>query len=97
MTRPTKSKQLNQDKGESKMRKTFTTRKLTIYGGLLLGFIMLESPLILVANQVEPMIMGIPFLFVWNLVWWAFLTILFLVAYLTNWGSASRSNPERDS
>ncbi|ALM53345.1 hypothetical protein [Halomonas huangheensis] len=78
------------------MRKTFTTRKLVIYGGLLLGFIMLESPLILVANQVEPMIMGVPFLFVWNLVWWAFLTVLFLVAYLTNWGSKSVSRSRRD-
>ncbi|QEM82608.1 hypothetical protein [Halomonas binhaiensis] len=83
------------------MRKTFTTRKLAIYGGMLLGFIMLESPLVMVANHVEPMVMGVPFLFVWNLGWWAFLTILFLIAYLTNWGSTTRggmavSSPKRD-
>lgn len=69
------------------MRKTFPPKKLAIYGAMLLGFIMLESPMIMVANKVEPMIMGIPFLIIWNLGWWAFLTVLFLVAYLTNWGS----------
>lgn len=71
------------------MRKTLPPRKLAIYGGMLLGFVMLESPMIMVANKVDPMIMGVPFLFVWNLGWWAFLTGLFLVAYLTNWGSGS--------
>ena len=69
------------------MRTTLRPRKLGLYGGLLLGFIMLESPMILVANQIEPIVMGIPFFFLWNLGWWAFLTALFLVAYLTNWGS----------
>lgn len=71
------------------MRKTLPPRKLAIYGGMLLGFLMLESPMIMIANKVDPMIMGVPFLFVWNLVWWSFLTGLFLVAYLTNWGSGS--------
>lgn len=69
------------------MRTTLRPRKLALYGGLLLGFIMLESPMILMANQIEPIVMGIPFFFLWNLGWWAFLTALFLVAYLTNWGS----------
>ncbi|GKW48853.1 hypothetical protein [Halomonas sp. NCCP-2165] len=61
--------------------------KLYLYAGILLGFVMLESPLIMTANQIEPMVMGVPFFFIWNLGWWAFLTSLFLVAYLTNWGS----------
>lgn len=51
------------------MRKTLPPRKLAIYGGMLLGFVMLESPMIMIANKVDPMIMGIPFLFVWNLGW----------------------------
>ncbi len=71
------------------MRTTLPTKKLALYGGMILGFIMLESPLIMMANKVEPMIMGAPFLLVWNLGWWAFLTTLFLVAYLTNWGSST--------
>jgi hypothetical protein len=70
------------------MRKFFPPKKLAIYGAMLLGFAMLESPIIMMANQIEPTVMGIPFLFIWNFGWWAFLTALFLVAYLTNWGSS---------
>lgn len=77
------------------MRKTLPPRKLAIYGGMLLGFVMLESPMIMIANKVDPMVMGVPFLFVWNLGWWAFLTGLFLVAYLTNWGSGSVAATQR--
>lgn len=77
------------------MRKTLPPRKIAIYAGMLLGFVMLESPVIMIANKVDPMIMGVPFLFVWNLGWWAFLTGLFLVAYLTNWGSGSVSAAPR--
>lgn len=69
------------------MLKNLPPLKLALYGGILLGFIMLESPLIMMANQVEPMLLGMPFFFLWNLAWWAFITALFLLAYLTNWGS----------
>ncbi|MFQ3787544.1 hypothetical protein [Halomonas sp. A29] len=66
--------------------------KLALYGGILLGFIMLESPAVMMANQIEPMLLGMPFLFVWNLAWWGFITLLFLVAYLTDWGSRTTTN-----
>ena len=75
------------------MRKTLPPLKLALYGGILLGFVMLESPLIMTANQIEPMVMGMPFLFAWNLAWWFVLTALFLVAYLTNWGSRHPAAP----
>ncbi|WP_386080446.1 hypothetical protein ACFIOZ_18990 [Vreelandella sp. F11] len=67
--------------------KYFTPLKLSIYGGMLFSFIMLESPIVMLANRIEPMVMGLPFLLVWNLLWWFVLTALFLVAYFTNWGS----------
>lgn len=69
------------------MLKHLPPLKLALYGGILLGFIMLESPAVMIANQIEPILLGMPFLFFWNLIWWAFLTALFLVAYLTDWGS----------
>src|SRR5690554_4950452 len=78
------------------MRKTLSPRKLAIYGGMLLGFVMLESPMIMIVNKIDPMIMGAPFLFVWNLGWWAFLTGLFLLAYLMNWGSSIVPAPQRN-
>ena len=77
------------------MRRTLYSRKFVIYSLMILGFVMLESPMILVANQVEPMIMNIPFFLLWNLGWWAFITILFLVAYVTDWGSSRISSSLR--
>lgn len=77
------------------MKNIFPPRKLAIYGAMLLGFAMLESPMIMIANRIEPTVMGIPFLFIWNLGWWAFLTALFWVAYLTNWGSGRPSASQK--
>ncbi|MBO1002154.1 DUF3311 domain-containing protein [Pseudogracilibacillus auburnensis] len=52
----------------------------------ILGLVMLESPIILWANKIDPMVLGLPFLLFWVLFWWAFCTILFLIAYKFNWG-----------
>lgn len=49
--------------------------------------LMLEGPFILMANKIEPMIFGLPFLLFWVLLWWLIATILFLVAFLRNWGN----------
>lgn len=62
-------------------------KKILLYSLIVLCFIMMESPMILLANKVEPIILGIPFLLFWNLIWWFVLTVLFLIGYLTNWGS----------
>ncbi|MCT1578398.1 DUF3311 domain-containing protein [Oceanobacillus kimchii] len=50
------------------------------------GLIMLESPIILAANRVEPMIFGFPFLISWVLFWWLFCCVVLYIAYRTNWG-----------
>ncbi|MBT2600488.1 MULTISPECIES: DUF3311 domain-containing protein [Oceanobacillus] len=47
---------------------------------------MLESPIILAANRVEPMIFGFPFLISWVLFWWLFCCVVLYIAYRTNWG-----------
>lgn len=52
----------------------------------ILGLVMLESPIILWANKIDPMVLGLPFLLFWVLFWWTFCTILFLIAYKFNWG-----------
>lgn len=62
-----------------KKRYVFTTL-------IILGLIMMESPIILLANRVEPFILGMPFLIFWVLFWWLFCTIVFLIAYRANWG-----------
>lgn len=64
------------------------TNRLAVFfhTAAILGLVMLISPIVLVANSITPMIFGIPFLIAWVLFWWLFCTIIFLVAYLTNWG-----------
>jgi len=52
----------------------------------IIGLLMLESPIILLANSIEPIIFGFPFLVAWVLFWWAFCTIIFFIAYKMNWG-----------
>ncbi len=64
-----------------------SARKRWLYFAILVGFIVLESPLILMANHATPFVLGLPFFLFWNLLWWAVLTLLFLVGYLTHWGS----------
>ncbi|MFI8979535.1 hypothetical protein [Pseudomonas sp. BMW13] len=73
------------------MKRRFTPLKLALYAGILLGFVMLESPLVMLANVADPFILGMPFLFFWNLLWWSLITLLFLVGYWCNWGSRSSS------
>ncbi|WP_449354210.1 hypothetical protein ACUL41_13035 [Virgibacillus natechei] len=55
----------------------------------IIGLLMLESPIILLANNIEPMFFGVPFLISWVLFWWAFCTIIFFIAYMKNWGKTT--------
>ncbi|UCZ51918.1 DUF3311 domain-containing protein [Bacillus shivajii] len=74
----------------------YPRKKIMLYSLIILVFIILETPLILLANTTEPWILGMPFFLFWNLLWWFIGTVLFLLAYLTDWGSKpikiSRSN-----
>ncbi|EZH66564.1 hypothetical protein DH09_11620 [Bacillaceae bacterium JMAK1] len=56
---------------------------ILIIGGLL----MLQSPIILLANRIEPVILGLPFFIFWNFLWWAILTLVMYIAYKLNWGN----------
>lgn len=70
--------------GSDVMRTTKT--RILFIAATVLGLIMLESPIILLANRAEPTVLGFPFLLAWVLFWWAFCTAVFLVAHLMNWG-----------
>lgn len=58
----------------------------------ILGLVMLESPIILLANRIEPMVLGIPFLVFWILIWWLFCTVVFFIAYKANWGNNKKES-----
>ncbi len=60
--------------------------RVVLTGLVVLGLIMMESPVILWANKVNPMVLGMPFLLFWVLLWWAFCTVVLLIAFKLNWG-----------
>lgn len=69
------------------MYSKYPRKKKLLYVLIILVFIVLETPLIMMANSSEPFVLGMPFFLFWNLLWWFIGTVLFLIAYLTNWGS----------
>lgn len=71
----------------------YPKKKIMLYTMIIICFIIMESPLILLANKAEPFVLGLPFLIFWNLLWWFIGTVLFLVGYITNWGSRERKSP----
>lgn len=74
-------------KGGVKMFSKYPRKKKLLYILVILVFLVLETPLIMMANTSEPFVLGMPFFLFWNLLWWFIGTALFLIAYLTNWGS----------
>jgi hypothetical protein len=72
----------------------YPRKKIVLYSLIILFFIMMETPMILLANKVEPFVFGLPFFLFWVLLWWFICTVLFLIGYITNWGSKS---PETES
>ncbi|SFE44456.1 Protein of unknown function [Lentibacillus persicus] len=60
--------------------------KMFFHVAVIFGLIMLETPIVLMANNIEPVIFGMPFLVFWVLFWWFFCTIIFLIAYMKKWG-----------
>ncbi|WP_368505728.1 DUF3311 domain-containing protein [Alkalihalophilus sp. As8PL] len=73
------------------MFQRYPTKKKVLYSLIILSFIVMETPLILLANTTEPFVLGMPFFLFWNLLWWFVLTALFLIGYLINWGSKESS------
>ncbi|KMJ55466.1 DUF3311 domain-containing protein [Alkalihalophilus lindianensis] len=78
------------------MFQRYPTKKKVLYSLIILSFIVMETPLILLANTTEPFVLGMPFFLFWNLLWWFVLTALFLIGYLINWGSKESSETVTD-
>ncbi len=54
---------------------------------LLIGFMCMEFPGVLFfKNMSEPYIFGFPFIYAFNLIMWAYMVVVILIAYLMNWG-----------
>lgn len=67
----------------------WTRKSLIIWGLLLLGLAAMEFPGVFVFHQrAEPEILGLPFIYGYNILWWAFMCAVMLYAYLNRWGRA---------
>lgn len=61
----------------------------TIWIMLLIGFAIMEFPGIFFINRIEPMIFGVPFIYSFTIIMWAYMCAILLYAYKTNWGKGA--------
>lgn len=62
-----------------------STNKL-IWTLLIIGFAIMEFPGIFFINRIEPMIFGLPFIYGFIIIMWAYMCAVLFYAYKVNWG-----------
>lgn len=63
---------------------------------MLVGFACMEFPGVFFFQKMsEPYIFGLPFIYGWNLICWAYLVIVIGIAWKSNWGEPV-TNPETE-
>ncbi|MEN1758960.1 hypothetical protein [Anoxynatronum sibiricum] len=67
-------------------RKTGTKSGKILWGLIILGIAAIEFPGILFINRIEPSFLGMPFLYGFVLLVWAYLCVVLWIAYRINWG-----------
>ncbi len=66
--------------------KRSSTNKL-IWFLIILGFAIMEFPGVYFINRVEPMIFGMPFIYGFIVIMWAFMCAVLFYAYKVSWGN----------
>lgn len=62
---------------------------------VLIGFACMEFPgVFFFKDMAEPYLFGFPFIYGWNLLGWAYLTIILAIGYFINWGEPKPSEIE---
>lgn len=59
---------------------------------ILVGFAIMEFPGVFFINRIDPLVLGMPFIYGFMLVIWLYMCILLFFAYKMHWGKA----PNRD-
>ncbi len=68
-------------------RPTLTSRSAVIWALLLLGFGAMQFPGVLFfADKAEPEIFGLPFIYGYQILLWAYMCLVLLYAYRVHWG-----------
>lgn len=72
-----------------------TTKTKIIWILLLIGFAAMEFPgVFFFKDMVDPFIFGFPFIYGYILCWWAYMAVILLYAYRTDWGHAVKEGGE---
>ncbi len=69
----------------------YSVRTKVIWGLLLLGFALMEFPgVFLFRDKVTPFLFGLPFIYGYILICWAYMCLVLLYAYRTDWGRGTK-------
>lgn len=65
----------------------WTRQSIVIWTLILVGLAAMEFPGVLFFHQrAEPEIFGLPFIYGYNILWWAYMCVVMLYAYKVRWG-----------
>lgn len=64
----------------------FKRRIMILWLLILMGFAVIEFPGIFFINRIEPRLFGLPFIYGFSLVVWAYLCLLMFLGYRMEWG-----------
>ncbi|MCT4620526.1 MAG: DUF3311 domain-containing protein [Marinisporobacter sp.] len=66
-------------------KKKIYTKKI-LWALILLGFSIMEFPGIFFINRIDPLILGLPFIYGFMLIMWLYMCMITFIGYKTNWG-----------
>ena len=73
-------------------KKKMTSKSKLIWALILIGFAIMEFPGIFLINRIEPMIFGLPFIYGFIIIMWAYMVAVMFYAYKTNWGKGNKND-----
>lgn len=77
-------------------RKRMRSRAALIWTLLLVGFAAMEFPgVFFFHDKADPFIFGFPFIYGYIMLWWAYMCLVLLYAYRTNWGRVPSQEGEQ--
>lgn len=74
-----------------------TTVNKLIWMLIIIGFAIMEFPGIYFINRVEPMILGMPFIYGFIIIMWVYMCSVLFFAYKVNWGKETNKENDKKS
>ena len=78
------------------MAKQASSLSKTLWALIIIGFAIMQFPGIFFINRIDPMIFGLPFIYGFTIIMWAYMVILMFIGYKTNWGKGEKNNHDTE-